>query len=115
MSLPSESFNLENGHDIKTNSLFFLVHQTHGGGSKSNPKGDIIEKNNNTVISNKSEDKGNFEPFKKRQKMNKDPSSTKLFSVQLVVYDQNENCMLMDGEYELVLREVAPEATGDFS
>ena len=73
MSIPSESFNLENGHDIKTNSLFFLVHQTHGGGSKCNPKGDIIEKNNNTVISNKNEDKGNFEPFKKRQKMNKDP------------------------------------------
>ena len=45
----------------KTNSLFFLVHQTHGGCSKSNPKGDIVEKNNNTVICNKNEDKGNFE------------------------------------------------------
>ena len=114
MSFPSESFNLENGHDVKKNSLFFLVHQTDSGGSKSSPKGDIIEKYRTTVISNKNEDKENSEPFKKRRKMNRDSGSTKLFGVQLVAYDQNANCLLMNGEYELVLREVVPEDIGEF-
>jgi len=102
LSIPSESFNLENGYDMKTNSLLLKVYQ-----GKSNLRSDTIEKNNN-----KNEDNENSAPIKKRRKVSKDSGTDiKIFQTDLVVYDKNANCLLSDGEYELILREIPPEDT----
>ena len=40
----------------------------------------------------------------------KNPSSVDLFN-RLVVYDKHSRCLLTEGEYELVLSELAPESS----
>jgi hypothetical protein len=52
----------------------------------------------------------NLEPSLKRRKISREQTEDpKLLSAQLVVYDKHAQCLLTEGEYELILAEVDPQ------
>ena len=73
------------------------------------PEGD---NHNNNDASSENGDHENLEPTSKRRKMNRDSmggGNGKLLSAELIVYDKHAQCLLTDGEYELILAEIDPD------
>ncbi|XP_034951843.1 polycomb protein suz12-B isoform X2 [Chelonus insularis] len=93
VSIPNESFNLNNGHIAKTYMLLLRVY---------------CVSNNGCLINNCDLDS---EPAQKRRKSS--PANykncgeeMKLYGSELIVYDKHNRCLLTDGDYELGLQEV---------
>ncbi|KAJ9575928.1 hypothetical protein L9F63_007240, partial [Diploptera punctata] len=97
ISISTESFNLSNGHLVKSYVLLLRVSCMSNGLLMSN--GDV-----------------DTEPAQKRRKSSgplKNPmEETKLFGSELIVYDKHNRCLLTDGDYELVLQEVQANVKG---
>ncbi|XP_043284267.1 polycomb protein suz12-B isoform X2 [Venturia canescens] len=92
ISIPNESFSLNNGHIAKTYMLLLRVYCTS---------------NNACLIHNCDLD----EPAQKRRKsssgsMKPNGEEVKLYGSELIVYDKHNRCLLTDGDYELGLQEV---------
>ncbi|PNF35214.1 Polycomb protein suz12-B [Cryptotermes secundus] len=97
ISIPTESFNLSNGHLVKSYVLLLRVSCISNGLLMSNGDGDT-------------------EPAQKRRKSSGPVKGlledTKLFGSELIVYDKHNRCLLTDGDYELVLQEVQANVKG---
>ncbi|XP_053594870.1 polycomb protein suz12-B isoform X2 [Microplitis demolitor] len=93
ISIPNESFSLDNGHVAKTYMLLLRVY--------------CMSNNNSCLISNCDLD---TEPAQKRRKSSpgnyKCGEQVKLYGSELIVYDKHNRCLLTDGDYELGLQEV---------
>ncbi|XP_076639702.1 polycomb protein Su(z)12 isoform X3 [Colletes latitarsis] len=92
ISIPNESFSLNNGHVAKTYMLLLRVYCTSNTGC---------------LIHNCDLD----EPAQKRRKSSTGSIKTggeevKLYGSELIVYDKHNRCLLTDGDYELGLQEV---------
>ncbi|XP_029676766.1 polycomb protein suz12-B [Formica exsecta] len=92
ISIPNESFSLNNGHIAKTYMLLLRVY---------------CMSNNGCLISNCDLE----EPAQKRRKSSTGSIKTagdevKQYGSELTVYDKHNRCLLTDGEYELGLQEV---------
>ncbi|XP_076328855.1 polycomb protein Su(z)12 isoform X2 [Tachypleus tridentatus] len=98
ISVPSDNFNLSNGHLVKSYVLLLRV-IAHGNKSKQNGycNGDISD----------SEDP----PHKRRKNHKGSPEDLWQFGAELVVYDKIQQCLLTDGEYQLVLQEFGQKAS----
>ncbi|XP_021916525.1 polycomb protein suz12-B isoform X2 [Zootermopsis nevadensis] len=97
ISIPTESFNLSNGHLVKSYVLLLRVSCMSNG--LLMPNGDV-----------------DMEPAQKRRKssgpLKGTVEETKLFGSELIVYDKHNRCLLTDGDYELVLQEVQANVKG---
>ncbi|XP_076280853.1 polycomb protein Su(z)12 [Lasioglossum baleicum] len=92
ISIPNESFSLNNGHVAKTYMLLLRVYCTSSTGC---------------LMHNCDLD----EPAQKRRKSSTGSIKTggeevKLYGSELIVYDKHNRCLLTDGDYELGLQEV---------
>ncbi|XP_011498997.1 PREDICTED: polycomb protein suz12-A [Ceratosolen solmsi marchali] len=93
VSIPNESFSLNNGHVAKTYMLLLRVY---------------CMSNNSCLIQNCDVE----EPAQKRRKstngtaIKSNSDEVKLYGSELVVYDKHNRCLLTDGDYELGLQEV---------
>ncbi|XP_029161266.1 polycomb protein suz12-B [Nylanderia fulva] len=92
ISIPNESFSLNNGHIAKTYMLLLRVY---------------CMSNNGCLITNCDLE----EPAQKRRKSSTGSIKTagdevKQYGSELTVYDKHNRCLLTDGEYELGLQEV---------
>ncbi|XP_031830748.1 polycomb protein Su(z)12 isoform X1 [Nomia melanderi] len=92
ISIPNESFSLNNGHVAKTYMLLLRVYCTS---------------NTSCLMHNCDLD----EPAQKRRKSSTGSIKTggeevKLYGSELIVYDKHNRCLLTDGDYELGLQEV---------
>ncbi|RLU17543.1 hypothetical protein DMN91_009778 [Ooceraea biroi] len=92
ISIPNESFSLNNGHVAKTYMLLLRVY---------------CMSNNGCLITNCDLE----EPAQKRRKsstgsMKVGGDEVKQYGSELTVYDKHNRCLLTDGEYELGLQEV---------
>nr|XP_034190180.1 polycomb protein suz12-B [Osmia lignaria] len=92
ISIPNESFSLNNGHVAKTYMLLLRVYCTSNTGC---------------LMHNCDLD----EPAQKRRKSSTGSIKTsgeevKLYGSELIVYDKHNRCLLTDGDYELGLQEV---------
>ncbi|KOC63948.1 Polycomb protein Su(z)12 [Habropoda laboriosa] len=92
ISIPNESFSLNNGHVAKTYMLLLRVYCTS---------------NASCLTHNCDLD----EPAQKRRKSSTGSIKTggeevKLYGSELIVYDKHNRCLLTDGDYELGLQEV---------
>ncbi|XP_050460313.1 polycomb protein Su(z)12 isoform X2 [Cataglyphis hispanica] len=92
ISIPNESFSLNNGHIAKTYMLLLRVY---------------CMSNNGCLINNCDLE----EPAQKRRKSSTGSIKTagdevKQYGSELTVYDKHNRCLLTDGEYELGLQEV---------
>ncbi|XP_072763589.1 polycomb protein suz12-B [Anoplolepis gracilipes] len=91
ISIPNESFSLNNGHIAKTYMLLLRVY---------------CMSNNGCLITNCDLE----EPAQKRRKSStgsiKTGDEVKQYGSELTVYDKHNRCLLTDGEYELGLQEV---------
>ncbi|OAD57569.1 Polycomb protein SUZ12 [Eufriesea mexicana] len=92
ISIPNESFSLNNGHVAKTYMLLLRVY---------------CMSNTGCLMHNCDLD----EPAQKRRKSSTGSIKTggeeiKLYGSELIVYDKHNRCLLTDGDYELGLQEV---------
>ncbi|XP_024884255.1 polycomb protein suz12-B isoform X2 [Temnothorax curvispinosus] len=92
ISIPNESFSLNNGHIAKTYMLLLRVY---------------CMSNNGCLITNCDLE----EPAQKRRKsslgaIKVNGEEVKQYGSELTVYDKHNRCLLTDGEYELGLQEV---------
>ncbi|KAG7205440.1 hypothetical protein KM043_007432 [Ampulex compressa] len=92
ISIPNESFSLNNGHVAKTYMLLLRVY---------------CMSNTGCLIHNCDLE----EPAQKRRKSSTGSIKTggeevKLYGSELIVYDKHNRCLLTDGDYELGLQEV---------
>ncbi|XP_076247327.1 polycomb protein Su(z)12 isoform X2 [Calliopsis andreniformis] len=92
ISIPNESFSLNNGHVAKTYMLLLRVYCTSSS---------------SCLIHNCDLD----EPAQKRRKsstgsIKSGGEEVKLYGSELIVYDKHNRCLLTDGDYELGLQEV---------
>ncbi|KAL6265177.1 hypothetical protein P5V15_005262 [Pogonomyrmex californicus] len=92
ISIPNESFSLNNGHTAKTYMLLLRVY---------------CMSNNGCLITNCDLE----EPAQKRRKSSTgsikvNGEEVKQYGSELTVYDKHNRCLLTDGEYELGLQEV---------
>ncbi|XP_011861500.1 PREDICTED: polycomb protein suz12-B [Vollenhovia emeryi] len=92
ISIPNESFSLNNGHIAKTYMLLLRVY---------------CMSNNGCLITNCDLE----EPAQKRRKSSMgtikvNGEEVKQYGSELTVYDKHNRCLLTDGEYELGLQEV---------
>ncbi|KAJ8687893.1 hypothetical protein QAD02_023688 [Eretmocerus hayati] len=93
ISIPNESFSLNNGHVAKTYMLLLRVYYT----------------SNNLCLTQNCDGE---EPANKKRKgsngtaIRSSSEEVKLFGSELVVYDKHNRCLLTDGDYELNLQEV---------
>ncbi|KZC09482.1 PREDICTED: polycomb protein suz12-B [Dufourea novaeangliae] len=92
ISIPNESFSLNNGHVAKTYMLLLRVYCTSSTGCLMHSC-DLDE------------------PAQKRRKSSTGSIKTggeevKLYGSELIVYDKHNRCLLTDGDYELGLQEV---------
>ena len=105
--------------DQRSLSDYSLFQLTNGTGPTS--EGDHNCHNNNdaanagpnsTSLEN-GLDHENLEPSSKRRKVSNresiDSGPGKLLSAELIVYDKHAQCLLTEGEYELILAEMDPE------
>ncbi|XP_023241413.1 polycomb protein suz12-like isoform X1 [Centruroides sculpturatus] len=92
LSVPSDSFSLNNGHLVKSYVLLLRVVVT-GGRIKLNGicNGELSDSEEPPHKKRKN-GKGQFDEFRQ-------------FGAELVVYDKQQRCLLSDGEYQLVLQE----------
>ncbi|XP_044009263.1 polycomb protein suz12-B isoform X2 [Aphidius gifuensis] len=95
VSIPNESFSLNNGHLAKTYMLLLRVH--------------CMTNNNNSCNNNNCELE--TEPAQKKRKLSTGSykngnEEVKLYGSELTVYDKHNRCLLSDGDYELGLQEV---------
>ncbi|XP_001605309.1 polycomb protein suz12-B isoform X2 [Nasonia vitripennis] len=94
VSIPNESFGLNNGHVAKTYMLLLRVY---------------CVSNNSCLLQNCD---GEEPPQKRRKTANgtamkgNSTEEVKLYGSELVVYDKHNRCLLTDGDYELSLQEV---------
>ncbi|XP_014609982.1 PREDICTED: polycomb protein suz12-B isoform X1 [Polistes canadensis] len=92
ISIPNESFTINNGHLAKTYMLLLRVYCTS---------------NNSCLIHSCDLE----EPAQKRRKssagsIKSGSEEVKLYGSELIVYDKHNRCLLTDGDYELGLQEV---------
>ncbi|KAK2584933.1 hypothetical protein KPH14_002528 [Odynerus spinipes] len=92
ISIPNESFSLNNGHVAKTYMLLLRVY---------------CMSNNSCLIHSCDLE----EPAQKRRKssagsIKSGSEEVKLYGSELIVYDKHNRCLLTDGDYELGLQEV---------
>lgn len=95
VSIPTESFNLSNGPLAKSFILLLRVQFLQ------NPANDI-------VINNDDDD----EPILKKRKSSGNllfDEESKLYGSELIIYDKHNRCLLSNGDYEVVLQEVASQ------
>ncbi|KAK0089995.1 hypothetical protein PV325_004128 [Microctonus aethiopoides] len=94
ISIPNESFSLNNGHIAKTYMLLLRVYCMPSNGCPINSC-DL-----------------DAEPAQKRRKSSpgnykhSGDEEVKLYGSELIVYDKHNRCLLTDGDYELGLQEV---------
>ncbi|XP_017882147.1 polycomb protein suz12-B isoform X2 [Ceratina calcarata] len=124
ISIPNESFSLNNGHVAKTYMLLLRVYCTSNtgclthncdldgtsllyGSNTSNHHGSIFKIYVRACFHN------HFlaEPAQKRRKsstgsIKNGGEDIKLYGSELIVYDKHNRCLLTDGDYELGLQEV---------
>ena len=122
LSIPTESFNIENDYRIKNCSLIVRVyHKSLSNGctqrsSKNNQRksdqGGHFENNSQELIekSQNDDEKENIEPgpASKRRKLNQhsDFSKAKSFIAELQIHNNQSQFVLTEGEYELILEEI---------
>lgn len=95
ISVPSDSFNLTNGHLVKSYVLLLRV--------SINANKPYI----NGICNGDLSDSGSEEPPKKTRKNGKIlTEEIKVYGAELIVYDKHNRCLLTNGEYELVLQEI---------
>ena len=122
LSIPTESFNIENDYRIKNCSLIVRVyHKSLSNGctqrsSKNNQRksdqGGHFENNSQDLIekSQNDDEKENQDPVpaSKRRKLNQhsDFSKAKSFIAELKIHNNQSQFVLTEGEYELILEEI---------
>ena len=122
LSIPTESFNIENDYRIKNCSLIVRVyHKSLSNGctqrsSKNNQRksdqGGHFENNSQDLIekSQNDDEKENQDPVpaSKRRKLNQhsDFSKAKSFISELQIHNNQSQFVLTEGEYELILEEI---------
>jgi hypothetical protein len=87
----------------------FIFQLSNGTTKHHDLKGEGDCNPNHNDASSENGDHENLEPTTKRRKMNRDSGPPKLLSAELIVYDKHAQCLLTEGEYELILAEVDPE------
>ncbi|GAB6031170.1 suppressor of zeste 12 [Chamberlinius hualienensis] len=103
ISVPTSNFNFNNNNLVKSYVLLFRT--TFSSKENSNGMYNSNNNNNNSDLD---------EPLAKRMRNGRSNSDEeKVFGAELVLFDKHGRCLLVDGDYELVLQEVLiPKSSG---